>query len=47
MLNNPANQAVVKEMDPVGVVSDTGEVLSLPDKLRRQAKETNGGHATS
>jgi ataxin-10 len=36
MRNNPANQAVVKEMDPVGVVSDSGEVLPLPEKLKQK-----------
>lgn len=42
MQNNPANQAVVKEMDPVGVVSETGEVLPLPEKMRRaQANKTS------
>jgi len=38
MRNNPENQAVVKEMDPVGVVSETGEVLPLPEKMRRAAE---------
>lgn len=36
MWNNPANQAVIAQMDPVGVVSETGEVLPLPEKMRRK-----------
>lgn len=36
MLNNPANQAIVREMDPVGVLSDTGELLPVPDRMKRQ-----------
>lgn len=36
MLNNPANQAIIREMDPVGVLSDTGELLPVPDRMRRQ-----------
>lgn len=40
MRDNPTNQAVVKEMDPVGVVSEQGEVLPLPEKLKR--KSANG-----
>lgn len=42
MLDNPANQAVVKEMDPVGVVSETGEVLPLPEKFKQKARHGNG-----
>ncbi|WWD19023.1 hypothetical protein CI109_103480 [Kwoniella shandongensis] len=36
MLNNPSNQAIIKQMDPVGVLSDTGEVLPLPEKMKRK-----------
>ena len=36
MLNNPANQATIHEMDPVGVISETGEILPLPEKMRRK-----------
>jgi ataxin-10 len=39
MRDNLANQAVVKEMDPVGVVSDSGEVLPLPEKLKKQTAQ--------
>ena len=39
MLRNPANQALIAEMDPVGVVSETGELLPLPERMRREAKE--------
>ncbi|KAK8854829.1 hypothetical protein IAR55_003568 [Kwoniella newhampshirensis] len=36
MLNNPSNQAIVKQMDPVGILSDDGEVLPLPDKMKKR-----------
>ncbi|WVQ81893.1 hypothetical protein IAT38_004020 [Cryptococcus sp. DSM 104549] len=36
MKNNPANQAVVKEMGPIGVLSDSGELLPLPDKMKKK-----------
>lgn len=36
LLNNAANQAVIAEMDPAGVVSETGELLPLPERMRRQ-----------
>ena len=36
MLNNPANQAIIGEMDPVGVLSETGEVLPVPEKMKRK-----------
>ena len=36
MKDNPANQSVIAEMDPVGVVSEDGELLPLPERLRRQ-----------
>lgn len=39
MLNNPANQAVISQMDPVGVISDQGEVLPLPEKMRRKKQQ--------
>ena len=42
MLRNPANQALIAEMDPVGVVSETGELLPLPERMRREAKERHG-----
>jgi len=35
MLHNPANQALVAQMDPVGLVSETGELLPLPERMRR------------
>lgn len=41
MWNNPANQAVVTQMDPIGVVSETGEVLPLPEKMRRNQAANN------
>ncbi|WVQ99934.1 hypothetical protein IAU59_007077 [Kwoniella sp. CBS 9459] len=37
MLNNPANQAIITQMDPIGVLSDdTGELLPLPEKMRKK-----------
>ncbi len=36
MLNNPANQAIITQMDPVGVISEEGEVLPLPEKMRKK-----------
>lgn len=40
MLNNPANQAIIKEMDPVGVLSETGELLPVPDKMKKKSIES-------
>jgi ataxin-10 len=37
MLKNPANQAIIGQMDPVGVLSDTGELLPVPEKMKRKA----------
>lgn len=45
MLDNPANQAIVTQMDPLGVVSETGEVLPLPEKMRRKRQEQDGAVA--
>ncbi|WVF72716.1 hypothetical protein IAT40_007534 [Kwoniella sp. CBS 6097] len=37
MLNNPANQAIITQMNPIGVLSDdTGELLPLPDKMKKK-----------
>ena len=36
MMGNPANQSLIADMDPVGVVSESGELLPLPERLRRQ-----------
>ncbi|ORX38576.1 spinocerebellar ataxia type 10 protein domain-domain-containing protein [Kockovaella imperatae] len=49
MKNNPANQAVIAEMDPVGIISESGELLPLPERLRRQRQAeapygTNGSY---
>ncbi|TYJ51520.1 hypothetical protein B9479_007904 [Cryptococcus floricola] len=38
MRNNPANQDVIKQMNPVGVLSDTGELLPLPEKMKKKAE---------
>lgn len=39
MLNNPANQAIIKEMDPIGVLSETGELLPVPEKMKKKSIE--------
>lgn len=39
MLNNPANQAIIKEMDPIGVLSETGELLPVPEKMKKKSTE--------
>ncbi|KAL0249840.1 hypothetical protein I308_103142 [Cryptococcus tetragattii IND107] len=39
MLNNPANQAIIKEMDPIGVLSETGELLPVPEKMKKTSTE--------
>ncbi|GFZ49470.1 hypothetical protein JCM24511_07590 [Saitozyma sp. JCM 24511] len=36
MLGNPANQAIIGEMDPVGVLSETGELLPVPERMKRR-----------
>ncbi|WVR07462.1 hypothetical protein IAU60_004503 [Kwoniella sp. DSM 27419] len=37
MLGNPANQAIIKQMDPIGVLSEqTGELLPVPEKMKRK-----------
>ncbi|ORY35467.1 spinocerebellar ataxia type 10 protein domain-domain-containing protein [Naematelia encephala] len=41
MHNNPANQALIAQMDPIGVVADTGEVLPLPEKMRRHGQDAH------
>ena len=46
MQNNPANQAVIAEMDPVGVLSDTGEVLPVPERMKRNGA-AGGGRTSS
>jgi ataxin-10 len=38
MRNNLENQAIIKQMDPVGVLSDSGEVLPVPEKMKRQSQ---------
>lgn len=39
MLNNPVNQAIIKEMDPIGVLSETGELLPVPEKMKKTSTE--------
>lgn len=45
MLRNPANQALIAEMDPVGVVSESGELLPLPERMRRQTQSSGQSNA--
>lgn len=45
LLNNPANQAIISKMDPVGIISDeTGEILPLPEKMRKTNPGTGHGY---
>lgn len=39
MQNNPQNQAVIAQMDPVGVLSETGEVLPVPERMKQRHEE--------
>lgn len=39
MINNPANQAIIKQMDPVGVLGQDGELLPVPDKLKGSSNQ--------
>lgn len=39
MLGNPANQALIGQMDPVGVLSDSGEVLPVPERMKRNGND--------
>ncbi|OCF76128.1 hypothetical protein I204_03427 [Kwoniella mangroviensis CBS 8886] len=37
MLNNPENQAIITQMNPVGVLSpENGEILPVPEKMRKK-----------
>ena len=47
MQDNPENQAVIAQMDPVGVLSESGEVLPVPEKMRErhaQQQQKYNGH---
>lgn len=35
MKNNPANQAIIAQMEPLGLVGDDGELKPLPEKLKK------------
>lgn len=35
MLGNPANQALIGQMDPVGVLGENGELLPVPERMKR------------
>ena len=41
MRNNLENQDIIKQMDPVGVLSDSGEVLPVPEKMRKQSQSAS------
>ncbi|WWC71634.1 uncharacterized protein I206_105592 [Kwoniella pini CBS 10737] len=37
MLNNPSNQSIISQMNPVGVLSpDNGELLPVPEKMKKK-----------
>lgn len=33
MINNVGNQAIIKEMDPVGMVGPDGELREMPQRM--------------
>lgn len=35
MLDNPENQKIIAQMDPVGVLGQDGEVLPVPERMQR------------
>lgn len=37
MLHNPENQAIIGQMDPVGVLGENGEILPVPERMRTRA----------
>lgn len=39
MAGNKGNQDILREMDPVGVVGESGEVLPLPEKVKAKLEE--------
>lgn len=41
MRNNLANQDIIKEMNPVGVLSENGEVLPVPDRMKKHSTPSN------
>jgi len=43
MMGNPANQAIIAEMDPVGIVGENGELLPLPERMKKAKKAKAGG----
>lgn len=45
MMGNPANQEIMRQMDPVGVVGDNGELLPLPEKLKKKMAEDKAKQA--
>ncbi|KAL1411314.1 hypothetical protein Q8F55_002265 [Vanrija albida] len=40
MTGNPANQAIIAQMDPLGVVGEDGELLPLPEKMKKGYQST-------
>jgi ataxin-10 len=37
MYENPENQAIIGQMDPLGLVGENGELLPLPEKMKKGA----------
>lgn len=40
MTGNPANQAIIAQMEPLGLVGEDGELKPLPEKMRKGAQAT-------
>lgn len=43
MMGNPANQEIIKQMDPVGIVGENGELLPLPERLKKANLKSGTG----
>lgn len=41
MLNNPENQAIIGQMDPLGLVGENGELLPLPEQMKKRTFPTS------
>ncbi|KAL7422812.1 hypothetical protein Q5752_002108 [Cryptotrichosporon argae] len=46
MWRNPANQAVIAQMDPVGIVGENGELQPLPARMRQKKNAEAGAGET-
>ncbi|KAI9637377.1 spinocerebellar ataxia type 10 protein domain-containing protein [Dioszegia hungarica] len=42
MLGNPTNQALIGQMDPVGVLGQNGELLAVPERMKRSPGASSG-----